>query len=497
MEPGSAALVGNVSEDGAASPFSSAVRGYDRRQVDEYVTELENRARQVRERAGAVGRDLAQARRRLAEQERPSYAGLGSGIGQLLRLAEEQATELVHEARSAAEEVKAAARLDAAGIRAAAEDEAAGLRAAAKRETGELRGAAEAEAEAITAAGRREADELTSAAGREAARLRATAEHEIAEVRAATEADLAQVRSAAEREAAQLKASATRERDTILTTSKRQADEMRGRAQRTLEDSEAQRAQADAKFDIALASRREEAARQEAERLASAQAVTQRLVSEAEQRAAVAEQRTAKASAQADQARRQAEQHAQQAVSGATGDAGRLTAQATEQAQRRLAEAKAEAERYRAALQHEIEELTQRKDAMASHLAQVRGLFGPQLPSAGEPPAETAQTAVLGGQALPSAPYPVSYSGSAVPGGGPPSHGFRATPPRKVAVRGPRSGPSPCQLLTGTTPGGTSSRPSKKPRISSSEWTYIRPAVYAEVNFSASAGLPTPTEMMT
>jgi len=55
---------------------------------------------------------------------------------------------------------------------------------------------------------------------------------------------------------------------------------MRSQAQRILEESEAQRAQAEAEFEIQLAARREEAERQEAERLSAAQAATQKLVSE-------------------------------------------------------------------------------------------------------------------------------------------------------------------------------------------------------------------------
>jgi hypothetical protein len=49
---------------------------------------------------------------------------------------------------------------------------------------------------------------------------------------------------------------------------------------------------------------------------------------------------------------------------------------------------------------------------------------------------------------------------------------LRATPPTNVAVGGVgcSGGPSPFQLITETTPGGTSSRPSKKLRISAREW---------------------------
>ena len=72
------------------------------------------------------------------------------------------------------------------------------------------------------------------------------------------------------------------------------------------------RAQAEAEFEIQLATRGEQAERQEAERLTAAQSATQKLVFEAEQRASTAEQRAAKASAQADQTRRDADQHARQ-----------------------------------------------------------------------------------------------------------------------------------------------------------------------------------------
>ena len=320
------------------------------------------------------------AHRQIQEQERPTYSGLGARIEQLLRLAEEQATELVQAARSEANEIKAAAKVDGAELRAAAENEAAELRANAKRETDDMRGAAEREADSIRTTARREADELTSTTEREVAKLRATADHEVAEKRAATERDIAKLRTTTEREVAQLKAAAKRERDEILTTSKRQADEMRSQAQRILEESEAQRAQAEAEFEIQLAARREEAERQEAERLSAAQAATQKLVSEAEQRASTAEQRAAKASAQADQTRRDADQHARQLVSATRRRTPtRSSPQAKAQADQLMSETKTEAERRRVAAQREVDELTRQKDNISTHLAQVRQLLGGQL----------------------------------------------------------------------------------------------------------------------
>src|SRR5271154_3659509 len=79
--------------------------------------------RRHQEDAGAARRELTEAQRQIQEQERPTYSGLGARIEQLLRLAEEQATELVQAARSEANEIKAAAKVDGAELRAGAGNE--------------------------------------------------------------------------------------------------------------------------------------------------------------------------------------------------------------------------------------------------------------------------------------------------------------------------------------------------------------------------------------
>src|SRR5579862_5534555 len=95
MEPGIETQADAVLDGAGSRLFTVAVRGYDRQQVDRFLTELEDRARQGRQQAEAARRELARAREQFADQERPSYAGLGSQIEQLLRLAEAQATELL------------------------------------------------------------------------------------------------------------------------------------------------------------------------------------------------------------------------------------------------------------------------------------------------------------------------------------------------------------------------------------------------------------------
>jgi len=54
MELGSDTHAGDVSGEAASRLLAVVVRGYDRHQVDEHITELENRARQGRELAEAA-----------------------------------------------------------------------------------------------------------------------------------------------------------------------------------------------------------------------------------------------------------------------------------------------------------------------------------------------------------------------------------------------------------------------------------------------------------
>src|SRR5579859_3475072 len=104
----------NFSEEAPPREFVTVMRGYDRQQVDEHLRQIEAEVRQHREQAQAMQRELSEARRQLHDHERPAYTGLGAGIEQLLRLAEEQATEVVQMARSEAGEIKATAKADAA-----------------------------------------------------------------------------------------------------------------------------------------------------------------------------------------------------------------------------------------------------------------------------------------------------------------------------------------------------------------------------------------------
>src|SRR5215471_18337670 len=90
----------NFFEEAPPREFATVMRGYDRHQVDEHIRQIEAEVRTHREQTTNLKRELSEATRQIQEQERPTYSGLGARIEQLLRLAEEQATELVQPARS-------------------------------------------------------------------------------------------------------------------------------------------------------------------------------------------------------------------------------------------------------------------------------------------------------------------------------------------------------------------------------------------------------------
>ena len=82
--------------------FAITMRGYDRTQVDQRLDALNRQLAEARrevanldQRAMTLTGELADARRRLREADKPSYAGLGSRIEQLLRSAEEQSASVL------------------------------------------------------------------------------------------------------------------------------------------------------------------------------------------------------------------------------------------------------------------------------------------------------------------------------------------------------------------------------------------------------------------
>ncbi len=91
--------------------FTMVMRGFDRVQVEQHVRTLEAALAQQRARTQELDKQIVRLRQELAEAttslrevDQPSYSGLGARIEHLLRLAEEQASELVGQAEAEAGE---------------------------------------------------------------------------------------------------------------------------------------------------------------------------------------------------------------------------------------------------------------------------------------------------------------------------------------------------------------------------------------------------------
>jgi cell division septum initiation protein DivIVA len=185
---------------GHEDQFEREMRGYSRRAVDEYVAalridlrgledgkhDLEDRLSQALDEVERLKHDLSAAR----STERPAHEEISERIGQILKLADDEAKSQ----------------------RGKAEDEITKLRAGAQADTEKLRADAKAETDRSRAEAHEQAERMLSAAQEQADSSVATAK---AEAEAA--------RKGAATEAQRVVAEATKQADTAVATAKSQA----------------------------------------------------------------------------------------------------------------------------------------------------------------------------------------------------------------------------------------------------------------------------------
>jgi cell division septum initiation protein DivIVA len=186
---------------GTAPVFTGAVRGYDRAQVDDYVTWAETEVLVLRRendhllsRFAASSAELDDARRRLAQVARERVPVPGPGDPRtVLQRAEREAAAVTaaaeEEARRVLEEARTEAAARLAGV-AEMREAITSLRDQTRSEAAAVMEAARREAAAI----RREAAEERERLDREAADARARADADALERRRAVEAELVPLR---------------------------------------------------------------------------------------------------------------------------------------------------------------------------------------------------------------------------------------------------------------------------------------------------------------
>lgn len=301
--------------------------GYDRAAVDAFVAAYDGDAD---ERIASLQAQVEALQQRLAENDTPTYSGLGGHAASILRLAEEQAATVTASANRAADETRRLASRDAAALRSDAEKEAVDIRTAHLREIEERRASVLADAEQERTLSRAEATDILSAA---------------------------------ERAAGQLKVAAQQEANSLRTAARREGEQARAVSDR--ETMEARRQ---------LAVDRERLTREATDRHGAATEETNRLVAEAESRASAAEERAREAMGKATKHRQQAAAEADRSLSRARLEAEQIVSAARKQADQIISNATANAERQTAVLGVELQTLQQRRDGIVAQLAQLRDL---------------------------------------------------------------------------------------------------------------------------
>jgi cell division septum initiation protein DivIVA len=277
----------------AVGNFPTALRGYDRTAVDDYVRTLEASVVQSRRRASQLEQQIGSLQDQVASHAEKGqgaqdvdYSNLGGRANDILRLAQEQARELVENATIEAEKVKETARREADHLRSSAAREGSAIKSGGAAEIDQLRSKLHTEIQAQVEKAKAESEALIAAARRQAESLRREADHEAQTTRQNAYLDTENLRRTVEREAAEIRQQVATEREQAMGQLKQIHDEAQARTAAMLaeatkhHDESAQRLEA----DIA------EAARVRAEAVAEAEQTKVHAIEEAEARLATAKQ---------------------------------------------------------------------------------------------------------------------------------------------------------------------------------------------------------------
>jgi cell division septum initiation protein DivIVA len=242
--------------DGAEQPFDTALRGYERRQVDDFVAARskevarlksqladERRQRQAAtERADAAATELREVRARSAHEPADPQESFGFRAEKLLRMAEQEAVEIRSNASRESASIIEQARKEAEQHRHEVEQtlisRASLLEQQAAQRSSELQEREQQVADQLAAA-REQADQMHAAASRAAERLRQESEAAAEETRARAEAAAQRQRDSAAQEIARLTALQQDVRSELarlaeVLTNELAADSARGGAKRGL-----------------------------------------------------------------------------------------------------------------------------------------------------------------------------------------------------------------------------------------------------------------------
>jgi cell division septum initiation protein DivIVA len=276
----------------AVGNFPTALRGYDRTAVDDYVRTLEASVVQSRRRASQLEQQISTLQDQLTSHaERGSaqevdYSNLGGRANDILRLAQEQARELVENATIEAEKVKETARREADNLRNSAAKEGSAIKSGGVAEIDQLRSKLNAEIQAQVGKAKAEAEALVAAARRQAESVRREAGHEAQTTRQNAYLDTENLRRTVEREVAEIRQQVAAEREQAIGQLKQVYDEAQARTAAMLAEATKHHDESAERLEADIA----EAARVRAEAVAEAEQTKVNAIQEAEARLATAKQ---------------------------------------------------------------------------------------------------------------------------------------------------------------------------------------------------------------
>lgn len=302
----------------AAGNFPTALRGYDRQAVDDYVRTLEasvvqsrRQAAQLEQQTGALQNQLDDLASKQSSSEDVDYTNLGGRANDILRLAEEQARDLTEHASVEAERIKELARREADALREKAAREGDSIKSGGVAEIDQLRDRLTEEVDAQVAKAKAEAGALVAAARREAEAVHRQSEHEAQTVRQNAYLDTENLRRTVEREVAEVRQGVAVEREAALAQLKAVHDDANTKTSELLAEATQHHVESSQRLesDIAEAARVRSEAVGEAERLklAAVQEYEARISTAKKQAVAIGERTQQEFSWRKQQLRRETE----------------------------------------------------------------------------------------------------------------------------------------------------------------------------------------------
>lgn len=242
-------------ESEAVPEFDVVLRGYDRRQVDEYLDRLEAdlaaahteratlgaRSQALDKQLAEQDREVQAARRQLVETAQPTYAGLGARVHQLLSIAEQEAADIRAKAEAAAVQIRGQAEKDISHLRERADSILAEAKARAEAAERDHTTALDARRQRAE----REDTERLTAAQRQASELTDKAQQRLAEADKRAEALSSSARSDADR----LVREAEEHRAKLFATAKDDAEKNRAELMAEIAELQRRRDSAHAQLD--------------------------------------------------------------------------------------------------------------------------------------------------------------------------------------------------------------------------------------------------------